>query len=272
MGEPLLLTERVYNGAGRLKMTRDKDVRHKVNQTPDAWETPEGEKAGREQVETAQANLAESHRTGTGDGFGPMVQRIFELPLLDDLGKALPVTARDAVSIWKDEFPTFWMKGNRFYKPFSGIKPGEVGLIKLATAGEAALVSTGIYIIHSDETSFIFRTLLGHPLSGTVAFSAQSERGLTSLRIKVRVRTSDPLYEFGRLLGVGKVEEYFWLHSIQAVGLRLGAESGMVHISNTILEPRLIWRNFGNIRWNAGLRSATQLALHPLRLFRQLVA
>ena len=77
--------------------------------------------------------------------------------------------------MWKDEFPAFWPKGNRFFAPLTGISPGEVALLQGSLGGGLKL-STGVLVLYADEESFTFMTPQGHMFAGWVTFSA-FERG-----------------------------------------------------------------------------------------------
>ena len=59
--------------------------------------------------------------SGPLQGFGQLWQKTFKAPLT-----GVDLTPEAVVAIWKEGFPTFWPKGQRFYAPLSGIKPGEV--------------------------------------------------------------------------------------------------------------------------------------------------
>jgi len=41
------------------------------------------------------------------------------------------VTPSDVIKTWKERFPAFWPRGNRFYAPLTGIAPGEVVALTL---------------------------------------------------------------------------------------------------------------------------------------------
>ena len=67
--------------------------------------------------------------SGPLQGFGQLWQKSFTVRL-----DGVDMTPQAVVAIWKEHFPTFWPKGQRFYAPLSGIAPGEVALLELATA------------------------------------------------------------------------------------------------------------------------------------------
>ena len=87
---------------------------------------------------------------------------------------------------WKDNFPAFWPKGNRFYTPLTGIAPGEVALVSLA-AGPMKL-STGVMVLYADEESFTLMTPQGHMLAGWITFSAFEAEGGNVAQAQVLMR------------------------------------------------------------------------------------
>ena len=50
-----------------------------------------------------------------------------------DAGPQIP--PRQAIATWREHFPEFWQKGNRFAGALTGIKPGDVALLDLAIGG-----------------------------------------------------------------------------------------------------------------------------------------
>ena len=41
------------------------------------------------------------------------------------------VTSTEVIKAWKENFPMFWPKWDHFYKPVTGIAPGEAVLINM---------------------------------------------------------------------------------------------------------------------------------------------
>lgn len=70
-------------------------------------------------------------------------------------------TPRGAIAAWKAHFPEFWPTGNRFAGALAGISPGDVALPDLAIGGGAQL-STGVFVLHAGEESFMLMTPQGH--------------------------------------------------------------------------------------------------------------
>src|SRR5437868_4188454 len=63
-------------------------------------------------------------------GFGQMWQKTYKVRL-----EGANVTPVEVIKAWKENFTTFWPKGNRFYAPLTGIAPGEVALINMSLGG-----------------------------------------------------------------------------------------------------------------------------------------
>src|SRR6202022_4007053 len=85
---------------------------------------------------------------GPLQGFGQLWQKTYRIRLA-----GTTVSPTEVVRIWKDNFPRFWPKGNRFYAPLTGIAPGEVGLINMSIPGNIPL-STGVLVLYADDESF----------------------------------------------------------------------------------------------------------------------
>ena len=59
-------------------------------------------------------------------GFGKMWQKTYKVAL-----DGIDTTPQAVISEWRENFPSFWPKGNDFYPPLTGLEPGEVALIKV---------------------------------------------------------------------------------------------------------------------------------------------
>lgn len=81
-------------------------------------------------VPTGVLNINVEGRQAIGplQGFGQMWQKTYRVHLDN-----ATVTPTEVITVWKENFPNFWPKGNRFYTPLTGIAPGEVALIKKET-------------------------------------------------------------------------------------------------------------------------------------------
>src|SRR5437660_6650911 len=80
------------------------------------------------QVPTGALNLNVEGRQAISplQGFGQMWQKTYRVRL-----KGAAAKPADVIKAWKENFSSFWPKGNRFYAPLTGIAPGEVGLINM---------------------------------------------------------------------------------------------------------------------------------------------
>jgi len=200
-------------------------------------------------------------------GFGQLWQKTYRVRLAG--AKATPA---EVIKTWKVNFPAFWPKGNRFYAPLSGIKPGEVAVLNLAVPGvNRPLLSTGVMVLYADDVSFTFMTPEGHMLSGWITFSAYEEEDCTVAQAEALVRATDPIYEIGMRVA-GSSEDQFWQHTLTALARHFGV-SGQVQTRITLLDPKMQWSQAGNIWHNAGIRSFLYFLATPLRwikgLFRQ---
>lgn len=176
-------------------------------------------------------------------GFGQMWQKTYKVAIP---GKS----PQQVISTWKTEYGRFWPSNARFYAPVTGIKPGEVGLIK-STQGPVAL-STGVLVLYSDDTSFGYMTPEGHPFAGFINFVAFDDEGTTTAQVQLLIRANDPLYEAGMMLFGSRAEDRMWQHTLKALADYLGS-SAPVETKVVCVDKKRQWKNFGNIRFNAML-------------------
>ena len=199
--------------------------------------------------------------TGPLRGFGPLWQKTYwvELPTSS-------VSARDLVSAWKANFPSFWPKGNNFYAPLTGIAPGEVALINMDVPGGLKL-STGVMVLYSDEEQFSFITPEGHMLAGWITFSGFEKAGQTIAQAQVLVRAPDPLMELLLRFGGYAQEDKFWKQTLSSVARHFGieVESSMRKIC---VDRRIQWSQVRNIRHNLIIRSTFYFLAAPARWVR----
>ncbi len=188
----------------------------------------------------------EGRRTvGPLQGFGKMWQKTYRVRL-----EGIDVAPAGVVEAWKENFPRFWPKENRFYAPHSGIVPGGVALLGSGVPG-SRWFSTGVMVLYADEQSFTYMTPEGHPFSGWITFSAYSdEDGTTVAQVQLLIRANDPIYELMMPLGLHKMEDRTWQHTLRSLAAYFGA-SGEVHSHVVCVDPRRQWRNYGNVRYNA---------------------
>lgn len=226
----------------------------------DAWAKPVDRlKVGGVSREAINLNVEGRRLTSPMQGFGQMWQKTYKVRLSGSQAKPAEIIAE-----WKKRFPDFWPEGNRFYGPLTGIAPGETAVLNLASPGRMKL-STGIMVIYADEESFAFMTPQGHMFAGMITFSALEEESAPVAQIQVLVRASDPLYEIGCRLGmVHKIEDNFWSQTLLNLAAHFGV-AGHVHQQNSLVDPRIQWKEGGNIWHNAAIRSALYT---PVRVVR----
>jgi len=217
-------------------------------------------------------NVEGRHVAGALQGFGQMWQKTYWVRL-----SGAPVTPSQVVEVWKQNFPKFWPKGNRFYGPVSGLEPGQVAVLNLAgpggitAPGGQPLISTGVMVIYSDDESFTFMTPEGHMFAGWITFSALEEEGSTVAQTQVLIRASDPLYEMALRLGFGhKSEDDFWQHTLKGVAAHFGVD-GQVQQRTTLVDPKVQWSQARNIWHNAAVRTVVYTLAAPLRWAQRLV-
>ncbi len=204
-------------------------------------------------------NVQGKRPVGPLQGFGSMWQKTYRVRLTG--AKVLPT---GVIKVWKEHFPEFWPRGNRFYGPLTGIAPGEVGLINLALPGGMPL-STGVMVLYADEESFTFMTPQGHIFAGWITFSAHEDEEGTVAQVQLLIRANDPLYELGFRLGVSKNEDRFWQHTLSALAAYLGVETPQVQTQAVCVDRKIQWTQAKNIWHNAGVRTTLYLVTTPVR-------
>jgi hypothetical protein len=192
-------------------------------------------------------------------GFGSLWQKTYRVRL-----KGVNVLPTGVITVWKEHFPEFWPKGNRFYGPLTGIAPGEVGLINMVLPGGVPL-SPGVLVLYADEESFTFMTPQGHMFAGWITFSAEEEEECTALQVQVLIRANDPIYELGFRLGASKNEDRFWQHTVRSVAAYFGVEEAQVETQAVCVDRRLQWSQAKNVWHNAGVRTTLYLLATPVR-------
>ena len=192
-------------------------------------------------------------------GFGQMWQKTYRIRL-----EGAEVDPIELVKAWKENFPSFWPKGNRFYGRAGDMLPGDVALINMAGLERMPLVSTGVMVIYADDESFSFMTPEGHMFAGMITFSAYMQES-TLAQIQVLIRASDPIFELSLRLGFGhKKEDAFWHQTLKNLAAYFGA-NGNVTQENVLVDSRVQWSQAGNIWHNAAIRTGLYVALTPVR-------
>ncbi len=203
-------------------------------------------------------NVAGRRLTGPVQGFGKMWQKTYRMDAGPD------VTPEQAIATWREHFPEFWPKGNRFAGALTGINPGDVALLDLAIGGGVKL-STGVFVLYADAESFTLMTPQGHMFAGWITFSAEREADSTMVQAQVLMRANDPLYEVAMTLGGHRKEDKFWTATLTALGQRLGVPDPKVDARSTCVDSKRQWRHASNVWHNSMVRSVLQTATTPFR-------
>jgi hypothetical protein len=203
-------------------------------------------------------NVAGRRLTGPVQGFGKMWQKNYRMRV------GSSIEPEQAIATWREHFPEFWPKGNRFAGALTGINPGDVALLDLAIGGGVKL-STGVFVLYADAESFTLMTPQGHMFAGWITFSAGREGEETVVQAQVLMRANDPVYELGMTFGGHKKEDKFWVATLTSLGRRLGVEDPKVEATNTCVDSKRQWRHAGNIWHNSAIRSVFQTIAAPFR-------
>lgn len=204
-------------------------------------------------------NVAGKVLTGPIRGFGQLWRKTYRVALSG-------ITPRQVVREWKDNFEQFWPRGNQFHAPLRGIRPGSVAVLNLAQPRSGPpLISTGVWVIYADDESFSFMTPLGHMFAGIVTFSAFEEDIDTIAQVQAFLRAGDPLYELSFRLKFGHhVEDAFWQNTLRNLAHHFG-QRRKASVAAECLDPRVQWRQAGNVWHNAAIRTALYTLSAPLR-------
>jgi hypothetical protein len=208
--------------------------------------------------EAINLNVDGRKLTGPLQGFGQLWQKTYKVRL-----SGSSATPEQVIARWRENFPTYWPQGNRFYAPLTRIEPGNVAVLNLDMPGGMA-ISTGVIVIYADERSFTFMCPVGHMFGGLITFSADVEDGATAAQAQVLIRANDPLWEMIMRLGGFKKEDTFWHATLK----NLAADHGVhthVQQQTTLVDPRLQWSEAKNIWYNAAIRSTLYTFTWPVR-------
>jgi hypothetical protein len=131
-------------------------------------------------------------------------------------------------------------------------------------------LSTGVRVIYADDESFTFMTPEGHMFAAMITFSAYDEDRITVAQVQPLMRANDPLYEMAMRLGLAhKIEDQFWHATLKSMASHFGVD-GQIQQRNTLVDPRVQWREAKNIWHNAAVRSGIYAVVAPLRWARHL--
>jgi hypothetical protein len=203
-------------------------------------------------------------------GFGQCWQKTFKVRL-----SGVKQSPSEVMQTWKENFQKFQPLENTFYPTMTGIKPGEVLLIKAKVPPLPGMpsflpVATGVMVLYADETSFTVMTPEGHPESGWNTFSVYEEDDGLVAQTQSLCRPTDPLYEvFNRYLGSSGQQDKVWTHVLTSLAAHYGV-TGQVTLTKTLVDPKVQWAQAKNIWKNAGIRTVLYLLGAPLRWARGL--
>jgi hypothetical protein len=202
---------------------------------------------------------------GPVQGFGQMWQKTFSVRL-----EGSELTPEALVTHWKEQFPTFWPKGAKFYAPLSGIAPGEVALLEVAPVpGSPVKMSTGVMVIYVDRESFTFMTPEGHALSAWITFSAFREGEVTVAQAQALERTSDPFIELSYLFGANRANDRFWEQTLTNLARSVGVATPVVATQIVCVDRRRQWRYVRNLRHSPAVSMAVGTVTAPARWMRR---
>lgn len=211
-----------------------------------------------EDVPEGAVSLVEGKRlVGPIQGFGKMWQKTYRVK-----PRGAEVSPADVIREWKENFPSFWPQGNELYAPITGIKSGEVALIKATVPGGLTL-STGVMVLYADEKSFTLMTPQRHLFAGWITFSAAEEDGATVAQAQVLMRARDPLVEIALRLGGHRKENEFWEATLRSLAAHVGVEAEP-ETRVVCVDKRRQWSQVTNVWHSAPIRSSLH-ALKPRR-------
>ena len=191
-------------------------------------------------------------------GFGQMCQKTYRIRL-----EGANVQPSEVIKTWKENFPRFWPRGNRFNAPLTGIAPGEVALLNLSMPVGMRL-STGVMVLYADDESFTLMTPQGHMFAGWITFSSYEDDGCTIAQSQVLIRANDPMYEIGFRLGGHAKEDRFWQDTLKSLAEYFGVEAP-VQTQKVCVDPKLQWSQAKNIWHNSAIRTTLYTVSTPVR-------
>jgi hypothetical protein len=222
-------------------------------------------RVGEVPAEAINLNVTGKRVVGPLQGFGRLWQKTYRVEL-----HGVDMSPTEVIAVWKQSFATFWPPSGRFYGPLTSIAPGDVALLNLSVGGGVKL-STGILVLYADDESFTFMTPEGHIFAAWITFSAATVEGggPTAAQVQVLLRANDPLYELGMPIVVQRREDRFWRQSLANLARHLGVAEPEVTLVAVCVDRKRQWSHAGNIRHNAGVRTAIYTLGAPLRAFRR---
>ena len=191
-------------------------------------------------------------------GFGQMWQKTYRIRLV-----SANIRPTEVIKTWKENFPMFWPKGNRFNAPLTGISPGEVAILNLSMPVGIRL-STGVMVLYADDESFTLMTPQGHIFAGWITFSSYEDDGCTIAQSQVLIRANDPMYEIGFRLGGYAKEDRFWQDTLKSLAEYFGVKAP-VQTQKVCVDPKLQWSQAKNIWHNSAIRTTLYTVSTPVR-------
>jgi hypothetical protein len=199
--------------------------------------------------------------SGPLQGFGQLWQKSFTVRL-----EGVDTTPEAVIATWKAHFPEFWPKGQRFYAPLSGIKPGEVALLDIQPVpGAPVKLSTGVLVLYADDESFTFMTPEGHTLSAWITFSARRDGDVVIAKAEALERPADPFDDIAYKLGGNQQNNKFWQATLRNLAIKVGVPVPVVEVQISCIDGNRQWRYWRNVRHSATLRSARRTMTSPIR-------
>jgi len=199
---------------------------------------------------------------GPVQGFGKMWQKTYRVRI-----PHARITPEELIRVWRARFPSFWPKGNLFYGPLTELSPGDVAVLNLKAVGPMKL-STGIFVLYADETSFTFMTPEGHQWSAWITFSAYAEDHNVVAQVQPLLRASDPIFEMGAWI-MRRMEDAFWQRTLGNLAAHFGARDAEVTVETLCVDKKRQWRMAKNVRHNSLIRTIVYLSETPFRLMRR---
>jgi hypothetical protein len=202
--------------------------------------------------------LLDPRGAGPLQGFGQLWQKTYRVRL-----DGAEVTPAEVIDAWRSDFGSFWPASNRFHAPLAGITPGEVALISGTIPGGLTL-SSGVFVIYSDDASFSYMNPRGPPLGRDDHLltppSSMAPR-ISGRQVTLLIRAYDPLTEIGMMLFGHRLEDRVWEHTLRAVATHFGAPDAELETLIVRVDAKRRWEHFGNWRRS----SALYAMLHPFR-------
>jgi hypothetical protein len=260
MDEPQNVEEEIAEGQQKAVEAAETESRDAANwakavTTLRVDELPEG---------AININVSGRRVTGPVQGFGRLWRKTYRV--------RIPVARANAVEVisaWKENFGSFWPKGNRFYGPLTAISPGDVAVLNLRTGGGVKL-STGVYVMYADEKSFAFMTPQGHQFAAWITFSATDAEHSTIVEVEPLFRTSDPLFEIVFPI-MTRMENKFWDQTLKNVAGHFGVSDALVEHSSVLVDRKRQWKMARNVWHNSAIRSGLYAVTIPVRWVYRLI-